>query len=47
MLREVLFGCTQIHLNPRSLGPQTKFHLNPSQTMWIGVDLCAAKQPLM
>jgi hypothetical protein len=38
-----LFGGTQFHPNPRGLGG---IHLNPSQTTWIGVDLCAAKQSL-
>jgi hypothetical protein len=38
-----LFGCTQIHPNPRGWGG---IEVDPSQTTWIGVELCAAKQAL-
>jgi hypothetical protein len=42
-----LFGYTQIHPNPHGLGGIAfKFYLNPSQTTWIEVELCVAKQSL-
>jgi hypothetical protein len=47
---EALFGCYRIYLNSYALGwiraELTKFHLNPHQPLWIGVNTTTSKQGL-